>query len=370
MTDSAVRIWYNHGYSQTRDAFVLLRQASHSALTLFATSTNARAPVLAEADVFQLEPTIDRKSVAGQDAYADWCLDFAHRNCIDVFVVQRGRSIIARRAEAFAAIGVRLVIAATADMLDLIEDKARFYEHCANAGLPTPASHEVRSVDAFDNALRAISALGFDACIKPPQGVFGAGYWRLDDSTTLFGQLMAPDERRLQTGVVRAALREMEQRLPRAPMPRVLVMQYLPGSEWSVDCVCDRGTIVAGVTRQKIGASQIVGADPKIMALARRVAETFGLSNLVNIQFKAADADNSLPHVLEINARMSGGCFYADLAGLNLPAIQLQQALGTLDRSSISPPRRLIVAAVNKAIELLPSSHADDGGGTENRCAA
>ena len=368
-----MRVWYNHGYSQTRDAFVQLRQANGLSVNLIATSANPVATVFQEADFFAVEPQIDRSTTIGQNAYVDWCLGFAREHRVNVFVVQRGRSVIARRRSEFEAHGITIVVAASGDMLDEIENKARFYEICRVAGLPTPACREVHNLEEFDQAVGELRELGFEVCIKPPHGVFGAGYWKLDDETTLFYQLMNPDDRRIKSNIVRDALLEMAGLRSAADMPRLLVMQNLPGCEWSVDCVCDNGAIIAAVARKKIGTRQILDASPEILALAGRLANVFQLSNLVNIQFKDAGTDGSKPNVLEINPRMSGGCHYAELAGLNLPDIQLRLVTGTLDNVHIPAARTVIATAVSKAIEVAsvsgPSPFSDvyrkDG-----RCAA
>lgn len=347
-----MRVWYNHGYSQTREAFVQLRQANGLRVILIATSANPLAPVFHDADFFAIEPQIDRSASIGQNAYVDWCLVFAREKDVNVFVVQRGRSAVARRRHEFETLGITIVVAASGEMLDEIENKARFYEICDRAGLPTPAFREVQSLAEFNQAVCELRSLRFEVCIKPPQGVFGAGYWKLDDETTLFDQLMNPDDRRIKSKIVRDAIVEMADLRNDADMPRLLVMQNLPGCEWSVDCVCDNGTMVAAVARQKIGTRQILNANPEILALAGRVADVFRLSNLVNIQFKDAHTDGSRPHVLEINPRMSGGCHYAELAGLNLPDIQLRLVMGTLDRRLIPVPKSVVVTTVSKALEV------------------
>lgn len=322
-----MRIWYNHGYSQTRDALALLRRGSVGGLVLIASHARADAAVLRAADIGAVEPDFDRATTDGDAAYGDWCLDFARTHAVDIFVPQRGRSAVARRADTFAAAGVTLLLAADAAMLDVIEDKARFYPAAAAAGLPVPLTFDVSSVVGFDAALAAVATAGHAACIKPPQGSFGAGYWRLRDDMSLLAQLMDPDARQIGTATVRRALAEMD-----GPY-RLLVMEHLPGVEWSIDCVCRSGALVTGVARRKLGAVQALEVDGPAIDLAARVAAAFGLSNLVNIQLKAA-ADGSAS-VLEINPRMSGGCLYAEHAGLNLPDLQLLNALGRLD----TPPR-------------------------------
>ena len=324
-----IRIWYNHGYSQTRDALALLRRADAEGLVLLATHSNPLAPVFLIADVIAVEPDTSRATPDQETVYVDWCLDFARTHKVDVFVPQRARTAMSRRGAEFAALGVRLVLAADADTLEVIDNKSRFYAAAAEAHLPTPVVHTVRSVDEFDSAVADVRGRDMDVCIKPPRGVFGNGFWRLKDDASLFSQLMTPDVRELQTRVVRDAVLEMG-----AAMPPLLVMQYMPGDEWSVDCVCRDGELIDGVARRKMGGTQTLEHDGPAFEMARQVARAFTLSNLVNIQFKSSSMDCDEPLVLEINPRMSGGCLYAELAGLNLPHLQLLNAMDRL------PPRR------------------------------
>ncbi|MFC5373363.1 ATP-grasp domain-containing protein [uncultured Brevundimonas sp.] len=342
-----IRIWYNHGYSQTRDALVMLRRADPDGVVLVATHANALAPVFLVADIFAVEPGLPRTTAAQDDAYVDWCLAFATANQIQLFVPQRGRSAIARRRADFTAAGVHLVLTADADTLDIIDDKSQFYRAAAEAGLPTPVVATVHGVAEFDDAVADIRRRGFDACIKPPHGVFGAGYWRLKDDAPLFSQLMNPDQRELQTHVVREAVAAMG-----ADMPPLLVMQYMPGDEWSIDCVCRDGELVDGIARRKQGSAQILEHDGVALYLARQVAKTFQLSNLINIQFKSSSTTEDTPLVLEVNPRMSGGCLYAELSGLNLPHLQLLNALDRLPPDQSERRTTRMIGPIAGAVDL------------------
>lgn len=62
-----IRIWYNHGYSQTRDALVMLRRADPDGVVLVATHANALAPVFLVADIFAVEPGLPRTTAAQDD---------------------------------------------------------------------------------------------------------------------------------------------------------------------------------------------------------------------------------------------------------------------------------------------------------------
>ncbi len=337
-------VWFNQGYSSLRDALLLIRRGAGGRVRLLASHADDAAPIRVAADESFDEPSIHRGCSTGEDAYVDWCLETCRRRSIELFAPQAGRTAVARSAAAFKAAGVRLSLAGDADTLALIEDKGRFYTASALAGLPTPWTREVGGPEAFDAALADLHALDLAACIKPPVGVFGAGYWRLTSATPLFAQLMDPDARRLRPAVLRQALAE-------ASAPRLLVMEHLPGSEWSVDAVCADGRTLAAVGRRKHGARQRLEVEGPALALAARVAATFRLSGLVNIQLKAADADGEDLRVLEVNPRVSGGCAYTALTGVNLPWLWIAAELG-LPADAPSKPTACWIAPVNDATTL------------------
>lgn len=343
----ATTIWYNHGYSQTRDALLLLRAAEGSAVRLLASHADPLAPALTVADIAIVEPAIDRAAPGGAAAYAEWCLATARAHRVDLFVPQRGRTAVAARAADFAAAGIRLALAADAATLPVLDDKGRFAAAARAHGLPVPETFAIDDLAGFDHAVATLRAAGHAACVKPPQGVFGAGFWLLDDDAPLFDQLMDPDARRIATRVVREAVAA-------APGRKLLVMQHLPGPEWSVDLVADRGRLVAGVVRRKFETTQLLETGGPILAIAAATAAAFNLSNLVNIQLKAAGPGDADPRLLEVNPRMSGGCRQAALAGLNLPWLQMRLALGrpVPPQPSLALPLR--VAAVSDAIILDP----------------
>jgi hypothetical protein len=205
-------------------------------------------------------------------------------------------------------------------------------------------AYEISDVAGFDAAVAALATQGLAPCVKPPVGVFGAGFWRLDERRGLFEQLMDPDARRIGASVFRQALAE-------APPggARLLVLQHLPGDEWSVDCLCDAGRLIAAVARRKSRAHQQLETAGPAIDLARATIATFRLSGLVNVQSKAGTAGGDDPHLLEVNPRMSGGCLYTAFSDVNLPWWQVALALGLADERDIPAPSSPTVAPIGDA---------------------
>jgi hypothetical protein len=341
-------LWFNEGYSSIRDAVLMIGAARSHDLRVIASHRDAHAPVLNAADLSFVEPPIGRADEADITAYGDYCLKMCADHGIDLFVAQRGRATLAARTAEFGAIGTRLAATGTPATLALIDDKARFFEAASGIGIPMPWTREVTDATGFDTACAELAARGHAACVKPPHGVFGAGFWRLDPAVSAFETLMNADHHRIAPAAMRDAIAA-------APGPvRLLVLEYLPGTEWSLDCLCRDGRMVTGVARRKLGRAQRLETEGPIFALARRAVAAFELSGLINLQFKAASIDDDSDiRLLEINPRMSGGCLYTRYSGINLPWWHIALELGLASEDDMpAPVGGALVAAIGDAHRL------------------
>jgi len=341
-------LWFNEGYSGVRDAVLMIREAREGDLRVLASHRDAMAPVLDAADASFVEPAIARADQAGIAAYGDYCLRVCAERGIDLFVAQRSRTALVARTDEFAAVGTRLAATGSPETLDVIDDKARFYAAALTADIAMPWTREITDVDEFDAACAELSFLGSAACVKPPHGVFGAGFWLLEPGLPMFETLMNAEGHRISHAAVRDAIAA-------SPRPlRLLVLEYLPGTEWSLDCLCRDGRMIVGVARRKLGRAQRLEVDGPIFEIARRAIKRFCLSGLINLQFKAASvADDNDVRLLEINPRMSGGCLYTRYSGINLPWWHIALELGFATEGDIPVPvGGALVAAVGEAHRL------------------
>lgn len=318
-------VWYNQGYSVVRDAILLIREGAAAAgitdLRLLASHQDFQATVLEAADLGFLEPEGLRDGEDGDAAYAVWCADRCRELGVDLFIVQGGQGAIAAHRDLFPA-STRVILPATGERLAQIHDKGVFHQIATQAGIPMAWSMTVGNVADYDAAMQALAARDLRPCIKPREGVFGAGFWRLDEEYDLLDALMGGDRRRVSAGVMRDAIAAADRPV------RLLAMEYLPGPEWSLDCVCDEGRMIVGVARRKRGRVQELEISGPIFAFAERAIATFGLSGQINVQFKSADDAGEDPRLLEINPRMSGGMARTRFAGVNLPWHHVTQLLG------------------------------------------
>ncbi|MDE8652314.1 ATP-grasp domain-containing protein [Novosphingobium sp. H3SJ31-1] len=241
---------------------------------------------------------------------------------IDILVPQRGKLGVARGLDRFAAAGIRVHLAADADTLELLDDKAAFANSLAGDPYLCP-TRVVTTAAAFEDAVSAMAGLGGAACVKPRRGVYGAGYWTLDADRPL-AHLADPDARRIAPEVYAASLRRAEEL---GEPFSLLVMEYLPGQEASVDIVADRGAVMLAAARIKLDANrQRILTRHALIAHATGLVRRHGLHGAINVQYKQDRRGEW--RILEINARAAGGASYCDEVGIPFCTTWIDAVMG------------------------------------------
>jgi biotin carboxylase len=308
------RIWYNKTFSSITAALHLIRSADQAGeYHLCCSNTHPYALASVAAHQYELEP-----SGLSKDAYLDWCLEFCREQKIDIFVPGKGAIQISAQRERFEAQGTRVLVAASPEVLTLLNQKARFYETVQVPMAPPAEFRVVENIEQFDAAWEELRARHDKLCIKPSSSVYGLGFAVIDETRDSSQLLMQG----VQYHVPYKELRQGLQQLPE--FRTMLLMQFLNGHEYSVDCVGDMGRLVCAVARKKpmkAGHGQLIEMKPEIDAACRLLCETYQLNGNFNVQFRESSHGIGL---LEINARMSGGLAMACVAGPNLPYLALR----------------------------------------------
>ncbi|HEX9805231.1 MAG TPA: ATP-grasp domain-containing protein, partial [Candidatus Dojkabacteria bacterium] len=101
-----------------------------------------------------------------------------------------------------------------------------------------------------------------------------------------------------------------------------LIMEYLPGREWSVDCLVDHRKAIAIIprTRDKIKAGisveTTVTYNEKIINDCKKIIESFNLFGPIGFQFK--EDKNGTPKIIECNPRCQGSMCITGYAGFDI----------------------------------------------------
>lgn len=309
-----MRVWFNRTFSSVYTALKLIREAdADSRFTLIHSNANRHTPAARIAHEFHGEPT-----GLEPEAYVDWCVEFCRTNRIDIFVPGREATTLSGHHARFEAIGTRVLSAATPSKLQLIHDKAGFYAETDLPQAPVAEFRRFGNLAEFDAAWKELRPRHAKLCIKPSRGIYGIGFAIVDEERSSAALLLAGVEYHIGYQDLRRGLAELGE------FRTMLLMEYLDGHEYSVDCVGDAGRLVAAVARRKLpgaGSGQLIDMRPEIIEATSKLAGDYGLSGIFNVQFREAAGK---PRLLEINPRMSGGIGMACAAGPNLPWIALK----------------------------------------------
>lgn len=341
------RVWFNEGLSAVHDALVLIREADTSReLELLSSHSRPEAPALAVADATLAEPPRMRS-----EEYVAWCLQTCREHAVDLFVPGRHREAISARRAEFEELGTRVLVAASAEVLALAERKDLFYASLEGL-VPLAEFRVIRTLAEFDEAWAELRPRHRRLCIKPAIGVFGVGFHILKEKHDAYEGLVAGNGLTVGLDAFRSALAAA--RDPR----RLLLMEYLPGTERSVDCLARDGTLIAAVSRRKRGGFQVLEVEGPAIELAAAIVAKHRLNGLVNVQTRDGRGG---PRLLELNARMSGGMLYACCSGVNFPWWSVALALGLRDASQVPRPKGELLVAPTTGVRIVGRSSAAAG---------
>jgi len=318
-------IWLMEGLSSQRDIILGIKdffKFENKDVTVIASHRHHRNEILSLADIALIEPMEEEERLPFiASVVAQYGVNAIHtgRNC---------QWFEAHRSEIIAT-GVTLTTGAVSNTLfELADDKVEFARAMHKHGLPVVPSVRIDSAEELrahlaenENAASAQQSL----CVKPVVGIYGMGFWRFDDSASHMAAFTHPDSRKVRPEMYLHALAQQEVFEP------LVLMPYLPGPEYSVDMLVERGKVIAAVARRKEGALQYLEQSGAAYELGKMCAEVMQADGLVNVQTR--NNDHGQPVLLEINMRPSGGIGYTRHSGVNLPGLFAARKLGLMNES-------------------------------------
>lgn len=238
--------------------------------------------------------------------------------------------LAARRAELGAVLA-----APSRETLDVALDKFLLAERCAPL-LRTPTT-------ALLNAGGVAVPWEFPVIVKPRRGAGSRGVRVVAERSAL--EALPTDD-------------------------ALIIQEFLPGDEYSVDVFADaRSHVIAAVprTRTRVDSGVSIAGrtvhDEGLESTAAAVAAAIGLSGVANVQLRRDRA--GIPALLEVNPRFPGAMPLTIAAGVDMPSLALDLALGatlpdSLDFAEVANVRFLEDVFIDPT-DVLVSAHAAHG---------
>ncbi|MGB8490974.1 MAG: ATP-grasp domain-containing protein [Bacteroidales bacterium] len=257
--------------------------------------------------------------IAESPEYIDKVLDICKNEKIDVVIplVTRELMVFARNKKLFAQNGIYVSVSDPEAIL-IANNKYLLMKFCRENEIPVPEFHLARSLDEFREAAVRLGYPKNKICFKPPVSNGLRGFRIIDEEHDRLYSLLYEKPNNIYIG-----LDEFISICDSGKsFPDLIVMEYLPGDEYSVDVLADDGKFFSAIPRSrdhiKMGISFVgtVIDDKEIAEYSRRIVEGLKLNGNIGLQFKR-DL-NGIPKIIESNPRVQGTIVLCTAAGENM----------------------------------------------------
>lgn len=226
--------------------------------------------------------------------------------------------------------GLKLAISPVSG-LEIANNKRLLYDFCAKQNIPHP---EYRAVHSKEDLLSAARDLGFphkQVFLKPASGNGSRG----------IKLLCSPEQAQkawagAKSGSILCTEAALMAEMPDSLPFEYLACEFLPGHEYSVDLLCDKGQLLLCLPRLRdktVSGISVAGTfvqNGEIVAICTQLVSLLKLHGPIGIQFK--ENSSGEPRILEINPRLQGAVSSCIYMGFNMPALAIEIATGNSPR--------------------------------------
>ena len=325
-----MNVYFNSCFTQTAEAIKFLKLSKNN-IKIFITNKYENIYLKNISDFYEIE-----KEYTSDEEYTEFCLNFCKTHKIDVFYVRYKATELSKYKYRFDEIGVKTTFVTDFNTYKLLDNKVNTYKALESDNIiKIPPYGIATNFEEYKELYKTIKESGFTVCIKPVDGIGGVGFKQIKDDITAYDELMHGNFTSISKERADFVLKTQNVFKP------LMVLGYLEGDEYSIDCLAKNGELIDAIPRIKInGYTQLIEPRKDIIDVARKLTNKFGLNNIFNIQVKYHK--NQL-YLIEINTRMSGGIFKSCMSGINIMSKSLNLLLGKNVISEIDNLRELKV---------------------------
>lgn len=263
------------------------------------------------------------------DYYVDSLIDICKKENVDIFFPQMSMELlkILDSKERFEDIGV-IVSISSGETLHIANNKLKLYQFMNRRNLQIPKYY---LLDEISNLEKICSMLGYPekaVCIKITEGSGSRGIRIIDSRKSRYDLFVNSKPNSLYT-----TLKDMIEILSEKDrLPEMIVMEYLPGIEYSVDLLANNGEILYMVGRKNneslmsIAQESTLAKEPIAYKLCTDLVRMLNLDG--NIGFDFLYDEEGIPILMDINPRLTATISVSAAGGVNFPYLRIKQLLG------------------------------------------
>jgi biotin carboxylase len=309
-----MKIWFNRWFSTVAHYIDMIRaNEDQRPFIIYGTHPNKDALYLQNCDFAYLEPDISG------DEYIEYCLDFCQKHSIDIFIPRKENVLISKKLPLFEEIGVKVLVCPDSSLMEMMNNKAVAYQSLGDI-FTIPDYYVVNHINTFKEAYEKLRSKGHTVCFKPVIGEGAQGFRVINEQMESINQLLYEGVGSKISFYYACEILSQEE-----TFPDLMVLEFLEGTEYSIDCLASSKEFYAAIPRRKgNGRVREIVEHKELIHLANRFHQRFKLPYVFNIQVKY---NHGVPKLLEINPRMSGGIHFSCLSGINFPYLAIKLLL-------------------------------------------
>ena len=261
--------------------------------------------------------------------YVEVLLDICRKEKVDVLlpIMSVELNALAINRDKFEAIGNKISVS-DLKPLEIANDKLKLFDFLKSNNVPCAEYYKVESLEELITAVKKLGYPQKKVCIKATNGSGSRGFRILDESKSRFDMFMHEKPTSCY-----ATLSEIKEILSQAKeFPKLMVMEFLSGKEYTVDLLADKGKVLYNCCRKSllmensIMLSGEIVDNKAVLDLCQEVVEKLGLDG--NIGFDVLEREDGTPFIVECNPRLTAGVPMFKLAGVNLPYLNVKRLIG------------------------------------------
>ncbi len=251
-------------------------------------------------------------------------LNVCEKEKIDVVLPQVTAELfpLTQNRKKFESLGTCIAIS-DYSAINVANNKYKLMEVAKKINLAYP---EFYLVQDWDSLVRSAEKLGYPFAIKPPiaSGMRGFRiiYHEIDRKNSFFRN--KPDNTKITLDDLHIIIGD--------EFPPLLVMEYLPGREYTVDILSSKDRVYAVIPRRRdqirTGITFVGTVEKRndIIINAEKLTVEIGLQFAHGMQFK--EDKDGVPKIIEANPRIQGTMVLSTIAGANIIYSAVKLALG------------------------------------------
>lgn len=265
-----------------------------------------------------------------KDAFISEIMNICERERVKVILPLVTRELIplSRARQDLSSRGIYLPIS-DYNVIEILNDKSKLSARAKELGVSVPEFHLANDLN---DIIAYVNSLGYPQkpiCIKLPVSNGMRGFRIFDASRDKMNELLKEKPIGIYTTLEEFFIKFHDFV---DKFPPYMVMEYLPGPEWTVDALSNNGRMLACIPRLRerikngISFNAKVVKNERIIEMTERLIEGLGIDGVVGFQFK--EREDGTPCLIESNPRLQGTVILSACAGVNIPYILVKIGLG------------------------------------------